>query len=100
VRSRFIGSYQELDRQADKFAAYLLMPGYLVRREWADVYGTDAPFEVTPKMEAVGRKNFGSKAEFFNALAASKSKPLADRFGVSVPAMRIQLQELRLLPRP
>jgi hypothetical protein len=98
--TRFVGSDEEFEWQADKFAAYLLMPEYLVRREWADVYGTDAPFEVTPDMEAVGRENLGSKAEFFNALAAAKSEPLADRFGVSMPAMRIRLQELRLVPRP
>ena len=57
---------RQIEREANRFAAALLMPAELVRAE--------AP-----------RHHLNVKV-------------LADRFGVSVPAMQVRLQTLRLLP--
>jgi hypothetical protein len=94
---RLVGSYQEFEWQADTFAACLLMPRYLVEREWVAHYDSGA-IAVTPEMEAAGIANLGSRREFINAFAEHKAAPLAARFGVSLAAMRIRLQELSLAP--
>jgi hypothetical protein len=94
-----IDSYQELEWQADKFASYLLMPTYLVRSEWRSVVGHEGPLEIEPVVEAAGVENFGSRAAFLDAFAIEHSQPLAERFTVSSLAMRIRLEELRLLPK-
>jgi Zn-dependent peptidase ImmA (M78 family) len=96
---REVGDYREFERQADKFAAYLLMPEHLVRREWRQIFGTEAPLVISPEAEAAGTENLGSREAFLSAFAEFNSRQLADRFRVSVPAMRIRLQELSLLPR-
>ena len=51
-----IDSYQELEWQADKFASYLLMPTYLVRREWRSVVGHDGPLEIDPRWKRWARR--------------------------------------------
>lgn len=94
-----VGSYQELEWQAEKFASYLLMPTYLVKREWLAAVGHDGPLVTEPAVEAAGVKNLGSRAAFVDAFAEARSQPLAERFRVSNPAMRIRLQELGLLPK-
>jgi IrrE N-terminal-like domain len=93
-----IGSDRELEWQADKFASYLLMPKYLVEREWLAVVGHDRPLVIDPAVESVGVRNLGSRAAFIDAFANLHSRPLAELFRVSNQAMRIRLQELGLLP--
>lgn len=94
-----IGSYKELEWQADKFASYLLMPTYLVLHEWRAVVGHDGPMVMEPAVETAGVENFGARAEFIAAFGDLHSRTLADRFRVSTVAMRIRLQELTLLPQ-
>lgn len=97
-RPWLVGSYQELESQADKFAFYLLMPRNLVLREWKARFGHADPLAIDPDVEAAGVANFGSRLEYLKTFAETHAEPFAKAFKVSVEAMRIRLQELKLLP--
>jgi IrrE N-terminal-like domain len=96
---RLVGSYQELEWQADKFASYLLMPRNLVLGEWREKYGTNEPVGITREMEYSARESGLSREEFVKGFAELHASDLAPVFKVSVDAMRIRLQELGLVPR-
>lgn len=94
-----------IERQADEFAANLLMPSSLVHHAWADF--RDGRQEAIPI--AAIREYFQNQAVLFRgrnpesaeewdlAIKEDFSGPLADRFAVSREAMRIRLEELKLI---
>lgn len=84
------------EQQANKFAAYVLMPRDLVRSAWLDWRGSDQPV-VIGELPGV-RQGKGVKAEEDWAMDQF-CKPLADQFEVSAEAMRYRLQKLGLLVR-
>jgi Zn-dependent peptidase ImmA (M78 family) len=77
-----------VERQADIYASYVLMPSRLVHAEWQDRFGRTKPFQSDLRSKLMRNLLFESVAE-----------PIARRFGVSRAAMRIRLEKLGLLPR-
>lgn len=93
--------------QANRFAACLLMPREMVKREWHEWHGDMEPIyledlrtrqdEILAK-EAIRRGGFkpGDDATD-NVLMEHASRPLAERFQVSAVSMQIRLQQLKLM---
>jgi hypothetical protein len=96
---RLIYGQYWLERQANAFASYLLMPRELVLKEWKARVGYDGPLIITPDEETLGIEMFGSRAAFVTELADHYASELARLFKVSLQPMRIRLDELQLLPR-
>jgi len=94
-----------IERQADEFAAHLLMPRNLVHQAWADF--RDGHHAAIP-IEAI-REHYQNQTVLFRgrtpdsaqewdlAIKEDFSGPLADQFAVSREAMRIRLEELELI---
>ena len=76
---------RSLEWQADKFAAYLLMPRYLVLREWEMNLGYAGPLVITPEMENIGIDNCGSREALNAALTDIHAEDLARAFGSFSP---------------
>ncbi len=80
--------------QADAFAGCLLMPRTMLRDAWSEWRQSDDPVALTDlhvrSVHASRKLNEHLAMEQF-------CRPLADRFAVSAPAMRIRLQALGLL---
>jgi formiminotetrahydrofolate cyclodeaminase len=99
-----------VEYQADKFAAYFLMPTKLVFNAYTEIYGNDS-FELNEESSrALFNKDladveriYNSKRKLSRALASSKFYygrsfiSLAQTFKVSVEAMAIRLEELDLV---
>ena len=94
-----------VERQADEFAANLLMPRTLIRKAWADFrFGSDDEIHI-----ATLRDQYQGRAPLFRgrlpesqqeqdlAIKEDFSGPLAEQFAVSREAMRIRLEELELI---
>lgn len=96
--------------EADKFAAYFLMPEKLVRNYFQQVFGV-IPFDLNEQTafalnpsDPVGLihrcrtprdlSKLLAEAEYFNG---NHVRSLADRFGVSVETMAIRIEELKLI---
>ena len=75
------------------------MPRGLVYKAWHARFGESGPLVITPEMEEIGIANSGSTAKFISLLADDRAGELAPLFKVSREAMRIQLQDIELLPR-
>ncbi len=95
---RLVGSSREVEWQADKFAAYLLMPRNLVLQEWRAKYGNTEPLQITAEVEAAARESGLTRDELVKGFAELAADELAPLFKVSTDAMRIRLQELGLVP--
>jgi Zn-dependent peptidase ImmA (M78 family) len=98
--------------QADKFAAYFLMPAKLVRARFQLAFGTNrftlneaSASSLAGFVRADGRRRLGSLRDVARALAACDRyngrsfESLAAQFRVSIEAMAIRLEELDLLAR-
>ncbi len=95
---RLVGSSRELEWQADKFAACLLMPRSLVLQEWRAKYGATEQLQITAEVEAAARESGLTREELVKGFAELAADELAPLFKVSTDAMRIRLQELGLVP--
>lgn len=95
--------------QANRFAACLLMPREMVKRCWHELHGSMEPIYLDDLRARVqlsmplsllrrGGEMMGDAAEG-NALFEQAARPLAEKFEVSADAMRIRLEEMKLLIR-
>lgn len=105
-----IGARDLIEKQADRFATFFLMPKKIVKSEFKRVYGMDqfvlnenTAFALTGESPSVirekcrdlrGFSRLIAKTEFFNNIPF---KSIASRFEVSIEAMAIRLEELDLL---
>lgn len=100
---------EPIEWQADFFSSCLLMPRRRVHDEWKECLGLTRPLllsDLRPNGQVMmraqtliyeqGRNETGAVDD---ALFEEVAKPIARRFGVSGPAMRIRLEKLRLLLR-
>lgn len=99
-----------MEYQADKFAAYFLMPEKIVQQAFEDTFLMQSFVVDTNSVFALGFEGIDSFRESCPTIRdaakilASTSRfngeqvvPLAERFGVSVEAMAIRLEELKLV---
>jgi len=97
------------ERQADKFAAYFLMPTKLVQKLFLDLFGTDriwidqdTAFGLTGESTIKLKNRFKDIRSFSRFLASTtifknnSFTSLSEYFGVSTEAMAIRLEELNL----
>lgn len=107
---RYLSSSRDFrERQADKFAAYFLMPSKLVQKIFLDLFGTNSllinqetAFRFTGESTKIFLSRFTNRRSFSRFLASTtiysgnSFVSLSDYFGVSVEAMAIRLEELDL----
>ena len=102
------GSKQRIERQADYFAACLLMPRPLVYQRWKETLGGRVVTlsQLEPDREAILEREIIRRGIAPESPAAAENMlfdwaviPLATEFCVSPMAMRIRLEELRLVVR-
>jgi hypothetical protein len=96
-----------IEWQANFFAAHLLMPTEIVRREWESWRGNYDPISVDElratesavlELEAIRRGGLPSdRKRLDNILTEVAVRPLAERFEVSAEAMRIQAERLGMI---
>lgn len=100
-RSHHKSHKDEIERQADKFASYLLMPESEVRKEWQRRYGDevlDVHEELRDKFFAPSRKlGFYANVQSWHAIPCDRAYEFAPAFGVSPIAMQYRLADLKLL---
>lgn len=98
-------SHRRIERQADYFASYLLMPRPFVYQLWRHIFGGRA---ITLDELESGRLSFdggeyevsqATTKEEVNMILDQAAAPLADEFHVSPTAMRIRMEELKLILR-
>jgi Zn-dependent peptidase ImmA (M78 family) len=100
---------EPIEWQAEFFSSCLLMPRRRVHKEWMEYLGRTRPLllsdlqpngRVMMRAQTIiyeqGRSETGAVDD---ALFEEVAKPIARRFGVSAPAMRIRLEKLGLLLR-
>ena len=100
---------EPIEWQADFFSSCLLMPRHLVHQKWQERLGRTSPLlfaEIRPNDRVVMRpetkiyeQGRSETAAVVDALFEEVAKPIARRFEVSAPAMRIRLEKLGLLLR-
>jgi hypothetical protein len=109
VICRVSAAKEPIEWQADFFSSCLLMPRRRVHKEWQECLGRTRPLllsDLRPNGQVMmraqtmiceqGRSESGAVDD---ALFDEVAKPIARRFGVSAPAMRIRLEKLGLLLR-
>lgn len=100
---------EPIEWQADFFSSCLLMPRHRVHEEWQECLGRTRPL-VLSDLQPNGRVMMRAQTKIYeqgrsetgavdDALFEEVAKPIARRFGVSAPAMRIRLEKLGLLLR-
>lgn len=101
---------ESIEREADKFASYLLLPEKLVRTEFKNIFMVDefvltdnSIYALNPSnnekinsqiQSRRGLSRFLAQTETYNGLHFLS---LSDRFGVSIEAMAIRLEELKIV---
>jgi Zn-dependent peptidase ImmA (M78 family) len=109
VTCRSSQAKEPIEWQADFFSSCLLMPRRYVHDEWKDCLGRTRPLllsDLQPNRQVMMRaqtliykQGRNEAAAVGDALFEIVAKPIARRFGVSPPAMRIRLEKLGLLVR-
>jgi Zn-dependent peptidase ImmA (M78 family) len=100
---------EPIEWQADFFSSCLLMPRHRVHKEWLECLGRTRPLLLSD-LRPIGRVMMRAQTMIYeqgrsetgavdDALFEEVAKPIARRFGVSAPAMRIRLEKLGLLLR-
>jgi len=105
-----IASRDGMEVEADKFAAFFLMPEKLVRSRFVEAFGTecfalneDTAFALLCESLTDVRKKFGRQRDLSRFLASAGSyngrffHSLANQFSVSFETMAIRLEELSLI---
>jgi hypothetical protein len=100
---------EPIEWQAEFFSSCLLMPRHRVHKEWQECLGRTRPLLLSD-LRPNGRVMMRAQTMIYDqgknetgavddALFDDVAKPIARRFGVSAPAMRIRLEKLGLLLR-
>ena len=98
---------EPIEWQADFFSSCLLMPRRRVHDEWRECLGRTRSLLLSD-LRPNGRVMMRAQTKIYeqsetgavdDALFEDVAKPIARRFGVSAPAMRIRLEKLGLLLR-
>ncbi len=82
-----------IEKQADMFAAAILMPKPLLLKAWVEQFGSDTP-KTESELIALGDP-LGVGSDYFGVKRAIK--PIAEQFKVSIAAMRIRLENMGLI---
>ena len=103
-------SYNKIEKEADKFASFFLMPTKLLKKEFkinflSEIFELDegSAFNFGGKSLPDIKKECKTLRQLTRKLASSKSfsgnrfDSLSNKFGVSVEAMAIRLEELNLV---
>jgi Zn-dependent peptidase ImmA (M78 family) len=103
-------SRPKIEKDADKFAAFFLMPKTLVIKEFIKSFGTDqyqlnkeSIFELTGLPITKFKSEYNTKRKISRLLATANSNngsalvPMTKKFNVSTEAMAIRLEELELI---
>ena len=104
------GPRSQVEFEADKFAAYFLMPKSVMRDAFRFVFGSDQ-FVVSDDtafslgLQGTGRllaacptmRSLSLRLAKTNMFAGQPVRPIADQFGVSYEAMAIRIEELRMI---
>jgi hypothetical protein len=88
-----------IETQAEKFAAFLLMPKQLVFQTWREVYPDKSCLSTSDLMESAPALKMAADPNHVDTLFREVARPLATAFEVSLTAMRIRLETLGLLSR-
>lgn len=101
---------EPLEREADKFAAYFLMPKKLVLKEFVDIFMVEKfaitenrRYALNPSNDVKIEKHISTRRGLARHLAGASSyngehfQSLADRFIVSIESMAIRLEELEIV---
>lgn len=108
IASRLCDAHRRIERQADYFAACLLMPRLHVFRSWRELWGgrvisleqLQRQRQALIEDEILRRRMVPNTTEEENNMMFDRiSLPIAEHFHVSPTAMRIRLEELQLLVR-
>jgi hypothetical protein len=83
-----------IERQADYFASYLLMPEEMVRRQWAEVTGSREPYVAEDEINQL-RGRYGLAED--EQPTVEIAKRMARVFRVSGQSMQIRLVGLKLI---
>ena len=83
-----------IERQADYFAGYLLMPEETVRRKWAEVTGSNEPYVAEDELDRL-RGRYGVTDD--GQPTVEIAKRMARVFRVSGQSMQIRLVGLKLI---
>ncbi len=103
-------SRDRVELEADKFASFFLMPAKLVRTRFKGAFGTDL-FELNEATKFALLRNRAQQLDRDSLTVRDLSRilasvgtfngthfvPLAEQFGVSIEAMAIRIEELRLI---
>ncbi len=91
VVCRSTQSKEPMEKQADYFAGYLLMPEDRVFRAWAQVYGSADQYIAFEEIAQLKARWGGERP------TVEVARKMAKRFNVSGQAMQIRLEDLKLI---
>ena len=104
------GGFNKVEKEADKFASYFLMPTKMLKTEFEEIFlskifelNEDSAFDFGGKSLTDLKRECKTLRELSRKLASTESftgkrfSSLSKRFGVSIEAMAIRLEELDLV---
>jgi len=91
---------EPIEYQANRFASCLLMPRDMLKRAWHEWHGSMSPIYLDELAAAYGQVPSSAKDDpITRKLFEDAARPLATTFEVSPDAMRIRLEDVKLLLR-
>lgn len=85
-----------IEKQADKFASYVLMPADLVFAQWEEIYGSPG-HPVYVEEHYLKNEQYTKSTPKSRIVPCKQAQQLAERFEVSNEAMHYRLKELNLI---
>ena len=91
---RKVSAKKPIEKQADKFAGFLLMPKQMVQNKWKEIRGSLEPYVAADEISDLSER-WGLAED--NQPTVQLAKQLAKIFNVSGQAMQIRLINLKLI---
>ena len=91
---RKVSGKKPIEKQADKFAGYLLMPKQMVQNKWTEVFGNLEPYVAVDEISDLSER-WGLAED--DQPTVQRAKQLAKIFNVSGQAMQIRLINMKLI---